>query len=427
MSYRVRTLFYFFTLFFFSWQTGQAAPTFTSSEHSAIGDSVKVYISDRPGEDHFLFHLPSGVTASYGEVLVFGDIYGVPGYPISMGTSTLEQRARFLKAFASFALDQSVVPEAENLLQVIHDEEAMITQAMQNGSTAEDAFAKYGYETGRRFNCITGGGCDKDTWWLSQGRYLKLAKKDYDHFGNNAWVAYQIGHSLAMETAILAKNSGDLSKLKLAYAMNAFACHFLADRFSAGHIRTPRVQLPEHVSPSVLGSVLTNYMHNEENQFGLHVHNIRGDHWQGFGDQSYFSEKSNFNRRMLTVVMQISADQIFTAFKTGEMQNDEEVFDAMPFADEVGNANNVDTSPLFYWDNATQKLFRRVDVQNPYDRHWTDNWWGWSTLSLLIKAHGKLPGYVQSELANSEYAQQAIKEGYITNPAIIAHINQVKK
>lgn len=63
--------------------------------------------------------------------------------------------------------------------------------------------------------------------------YLGLAEINWDHFGNDAHMSYVIGHYVALEVA----KKGDLL---YAYAMNAFADHFLEDSFAAGHIRTPR-------------------------------------------------------------------------------------------------------------------------------------------------------------------------------------------
>ncbi len=63
--------------------------------------------------------------------------------------------------------------------------------------------------------------------------YLGLAQINWDHFGADARTAYNAGHATAIQKAI----SGDLDG---AYAMNAFADHFLEDSFSAGHLRTPR-------------------------------------------------------------------------------------------------------------------------------------------------------------------------------------------
>ena len=63
--------------------------------------------------------------------------------------------------------------------------------------------------------------------------YLGLAQINWDHFGKDARTAYNAGHATALQIAA----DGDLEG---AYALNAFADHFLQDCFSAGHLRTPR-------------------------------------------------------------------------------------------------------------------------------------------------------------------------------------------
>jgi hypothetical protein len=63
-----------------------------------------------------------------------------------------------------------------------------------------------------------------------------LALHNIDHFGAEARLTYNAGHTLALDVA----SQGDLQK---AYAINAFADHYLQDSFAAGHIRVPRSAL----------------------------------------------------------------------------------------------------------------------------------------------------------------------------------------
>ena len=68
---------------------------------------------------------------------------------------------------------------------------------------------------------------------FSAPAYLRLAQLNLDHFGEDAHTAYSAGHYTAMSEAA----NGNL---EVAYAMNAFADHYLGDCFAAGHMRTPR-------------------------------------------------------------------------------------------------------------------------------------------------------------------------------------------
>lgn len=149
------------------------------------------------------------------------------------------------------------------------------------------------------------------------GRYLKLAANNTDHFAEGALAAYISSHTTAVQQAVLAKNSGDEKQLEIAYAMNAFADHYLTDLFSAGHLRVPRKQLAAVVTPSDLGSLITRFMHDEDSKFGLNVRNGNGDQWRAYGDKRYFDAIDSANRLQVNQAIQLSADEIFAAYLSG--------------------------------------------------------------------------------------------------------------
>lgn len=70
---------------------------------------------------------------------------------------------------------------------------------------------------------------------------LKLAKTNHDHFLPYAKEAYLTGHKLAMDKAREASNKTNAEEkenlLHEALSLDGFACHFLTDSFSSGHIR----------------------------------------------------------------------------------------------------------------------------------------------------------------------------------------------
>lgn len=378
-----------FTLFVFLFCASAYAfdKGFTSVEHLTFGDEVKLYFTSKnQGQSNTVITMPNGLHLTYGDILAFGDFYEVPHEVISLGKTDAERRERFIAAFNSFAINPSVIDEAKQILSVIHGAQELVREGMARGEDPTDILNRISPEAHRKLNCITGGGCSEKGWWLKPGRYLILANTDFDHFGDHAWIAYQTGHQVAMEMALKARETADLKKLEFAYALNAFASHFLSDRFSSGHIRTPRLKLYMQVTPSTVGSLLVNFMHNEESIYGIHVHNKRGEHWVAYGDRLYFKEEDKTHREKLQEVLQMSANEIFDAYQLGLTQSSLE--DLVPQADEIGNHGSIDIAPLFYWDNDLQKLMRRVDVANRFDRHWTENWAGWSTLILLSSAHG---------------------------------------
>lgn len=128
------------------------------------------------------------------------------------------------------------------------------------------------------------------------GRFLELAKKNTMHFTSatngaaNALDAYRHHHAHAIRAA-------HMGMAHEAWALNAFADHFLADMFAAGHLRTRRD------SSSLLRGALNRFSHNVDNRKGLSVMNRRGDRWflQG-DDQLHVSQRPAVLRRDLRIL-----------------------------------------------------------------------------------------------------------------------------
>lgn len=410
-----------FTQSFASIETSEV-PLFSSSEHVDIGDHVVLrFSSEDKGASGVRMQLENGLQLTYGEILTLGDFYGTPKSPISYGESDEEKRRLFLQAFNMLAVTPGK-NEVPQVLFLIKEEQRLIEEAIRNNQSIDDVYAKISHRFDIQYNCITGGGCHEATWLLKQGRYLKLLKSNYDHFGDQAIMAYQVGHKIALEIAAKAGKSKNVNQLTTAYAMNAFASHFLTDRFSAGHIRTPRVELPMQTIPGIVGAILANYMHGEENSYGLHVHNSRGDSWIAYGDRSYLKPESVRHRALIIETAQTSANEIFHAYLSGRVdESDQELMKLIPYPDEIKNQARTDLSTLFYWEEQTKKLYRRHDVTLPYDRNWTTNWFGWTTLIKLHATRG-LPSFEQAQLLESELRDEALKAGLITDPYLRASI-----
>lgn len=152
-------------------------------------------------------------------------------------------------------------------------------------------------------------------------RYLDLAAQNLDHFGPvNAQNAYIAGHQVAMETAAAAGamvggRFGILTPeatvlLNRAYAMDAFACHFLTDLFSAGHVRVPREELDSVTN----GDSYVRAMHNEDGRTGVNVRDGLGHIWAVFGDNSLFFDRSKANQVRAQAAVDASVNEIAAAF-----------------------------------------------------------------------------------------------------------------
>jgi len=392
---------------------------FECSEHMDSASAIQ--LQGLPDSNKPL-NLANGLTLSYSQIMALaGDFYGILGQAISEGRTSEERQNYFINAYNSLAQNPKSVTEVPEILKVVEYEQNKIQEGKKNGIPAEEIFKSMSEQNNRQWNCITGGGCDS-LWWLNQGRYLQLAKRGYDHFGDDAWLAYKAGHELALNEAIKAHFNGDIKTLEYAYTLNAYASHFLSDRFSSGHLRTPFVHLVNEVTPSTIGSVLVTFMHNEENHNGLHVHNLRGDHWIAYGDRRYFDSVNDQNTVILKEALQESANQIYSAFTTGQIPNDESVFNLIPVADETGKNRNQDITPLFYRDESNHLLLRRSNTSNLHDKEFTSNWWGWSTLIELSKERG-LPTEVQEELVASNNGKEALRYGLITDKEVLKGIN----
>ena len=366
---------------------------FSGSEHVAIGDQVilQPFVASS-NQERTLLTLPNGLRLSYGSILALGDFYGTVNLPISLGKSQKAREGRFLRAFNALATQAFAQSEVPAILQVMSDEKMVIEEGIRHNESEQFIFEKIGFQFERRYSCITGGSCSDKTWLLYPGRYIKLAGDNFDHFGEQAITAYKTGHQLAINLAIQAFQTQDLQQLEIAYAMNAFASHFLSDRFSSGHIRTPRMKLSQKVPSSVVSGLLAGLMHNEDNYYGLHVGNLRGEEWVAYGDKSYFFNKSSVGNQKQFEALQSSVDDIYFAYQYGYASPDVVIDALIPYQN--ASLGYLDTSPLFYWDGRSNILMRRQYLNEPYNTRSTSIWLSWPTLVALSKGKNmKLPDH----------------------------------
>ena len=161
--------------------------------------------------------------------------------------------------------------------------------------------------------------------------YGDLLGINMDHFGLDATKSYLAGHKLALEKAKEAHYKWEkgekeeaISLLNTAYAYNAFASHFFSDLFSSGHLRTPRRELyhMEMTDPGhVMRGLMANSQHDEDGYLGLWVASEArpNEPWKCFGDASLFDKKSSDNRENLVEALQVSIDEVFDVFESGEL------------------------------------------------------------------------------------------------------------
>ncbi|MGB8843345.1 MAG: hypothetical protein WCC64_19995 [Aliidongia sp.] len=354
---------------------------FESGEHAAIGDSITLRFSTNdpgtPASDVAL-NLLNRLALTYGQIVALGgDFYGDPGRPIADGSSPEDRIARFTNDFNTLAMLPASKDEATQILAVMQTEIDAVNAAIAEGRDPHVAYEALGDSLSDRWAMIIGK------------RYLALAVSNWDHFGEWAVLAYKAGHAAALRQAIAAHAGGGRGALELAYAMNAFADHFLSDLFSAGHMRTPRKQLADHISALGLGSYVSSFlsrvMHDEDSKFGLNVTNGHHEIWRAYGDKRFFDTIDLTNRNHVKQAVQASADEIFDAFIRGGAPAPEDyvALNRIVNLSQVSDpSNRANYSPLFV--AADNTVLRRTNVNDLNDRTWTKDWWGVTTMCELV-------------------------------------------
>lgn len=291
---------------------------FGASEHVAIGEAVE--LKGVPKDAALIIKGPNKVQFKH-VIALAGDFYGVVGESISLPGGTDEEKtARFQKAFDT--LKNANNNELRQVLLEI-DRECM---AVRYSSLPHHCYSS---------NLMDGNNAMKQI----KSDVGELLIDNSDHFSKDAKEAYRIGHALAISVAreagrLRQKNNlavvpqgsslePDLDKLKEAYALDAFACHFLTDLFASGHIRNQRGELETFfISQMHFGSweakrlagLLTAAQHEKDGKDGLNVQDGCGNHWRAFGDGCFFTSKNEENKQMVIAATQASANEVYDAY-----------------------------------------------------------------------------------------------------------------
>ena len=255
-------------------------------------------------------------TLSYGQIIALGgDFYGDPDQPVCTSPDPVGQ---FQKNFDTMAKAKA---EVAKILAITNKYEfGPIAGAVRAGQQPSAVYAGLPTSPGhevpdedRAFDDATGG------------RYLKLSETNLDHFGVDALTCYTAGHLLAQRFAAKASTITDASArataLLVAYAINAFADHFITDLFSAGHMRTPRRPIYNSASTELTrkgAGICAWQMHNEDNKFGLWVTNDVGDRWTAYGDSRYRDKWNAAGRVVMKAAVQQSMNDVWDSFAHGK-------------------------------------------------------------------------------------------------------------
>jgi hypothetical protein len=368
-------------------------------EHTYIGNQITLqFPAGFVQAGNYQLPLSNGLKLTYGQILALGgDFYGLVDQPL---VDDPAPPTRFLAAFNSLAT-ADVAAEATTILAIMQIEIDAVNSAINAGKPAVTAYEALGDTLSAKWNRVTGGGVSDYEPWLPAGRYLNLAKTNWDHFSPWSNSVYITAHAAAVAVAIKAGLQNSLDLLQLAYAMNAFADHYLSDMFSSGHMRTPRKQLYTSTKISSAGSLCSRFMHDEDCAQGLQVSNVAGTKWTAFGDKSYFDQENKTNAQICLQAVGRSAADIWTAFQNPKGTNTQiaTALELIPIcAALIGSRSGPNPPALFIDSNGVQ---RRTSISDRSTYAWTRYWEALSTLAQLKYADSPVVGKISTTVASN--------------------------
>ncbi|OAR02772.1 hypothetical protein LLEC1_02917 [Akanthomyces lecanii] len=359
---------------------------FEMAEHQFLGNQITP-IDDKGNKFQAskvpILFLGSGSNIQplyYGQISALaGDFYGTTN-PISDGIDEDDRHKRFLDAFNTLANNPQDQPQDARALikylQLEVDEVGRAHREKRDPSTI--------YKGGEVVSNVTLQMMTSSRKKANFLSYAKLALINWDHFGDDARTSYTTGHKAAIELAARGGRAKDA--LFKAYAMNAFADHFLQDLFSAGHLRTPRRLLH---GPTTLADKCAQYMHDEDCALGLSVTNKKGEHWVAYGDRRLLDRVNEDNLKRCLAAVHASSMEVYTAWNTKK---------ALPVS-EFGAWNTIPTKtsatatsqklpPLFLLgpSGLYKDLKRRTDIDDRSKWRHDTNWTTPTTALALVRS-----------------------------------------
>lgn len=300
-------------------ETNKPNVKYESPEHYLLANSIKLKYphGEESGGSSVLLNInldkaniKQEQKLSFAQIVYLaGDFMGDPNTQI--GGNDKEQMKRNFMTNFNVMTDTDAKYYLPSIIEIVNEELEHNKDKITNHEALDISS-----EDNIKFNCATGGGCNKLTWLVNYGLYMKLASKNYDHFGQNAVDTYLAGHEIALLMAKTARDEHNPEKLRLAYAYEAYADHFLTDLFASGHLRTLRKEIVNwcYYTPPDVSSYLTKVMHDEDNKNGLWMTNMKGERWKTYGDNHLFINDNSDSMKKAVEVMQSSANQIFEVY-----------------------------------------------------------------------------------------------------------------
>ncbi|OAG00053.1 uncharacterized protein CC84DRAFT_1168936 [Paraphaeosphaeria sporulosa] len=394
------------------------ADHFNYAEHAILGDRLRLKFSEtetvRAGDRRL--NLENGNKLTYGQINGLGGDFFATNNPICTGSSFEQQCQYFLDAYNLLGKAASGSKEAPLIDSINAKEMKAVEEAIQSGRSTKQVYKDLSSNDPSSVSALPITGTDEKLTKATMERdgpsYARMALLNLDHFGDDAHTAYNAGHTCALRAAAA-------GKLDIAYAMNAFADHYLGDCFASGHIRTPRrtlhspadaiekvcsiindiyqevtkgmnaeskkqallqgakdafvlpyltAKLTYHARDilAIAPDVCSKFMHDEDNKRGLVVRNKRGDQWAAFGDSMLFESANDRNLNYMKEALQASADEVYQAYVTKQVPSDVNGFAAWRIAPSEVLAQHCHR-PLF-----TPNGHYRTKYSEPYCSDYSD-------------------------------------------------------
>lgn len=337
-------------------------------------------------------------------VALGGDFYGVPKDPISFGVTEEDQQKRFIAAYETLATADS--NEVEKLLKQMEVEAKAVVDAAKKGEKPSIGLHRISGSNNIQYARITQNNRFPGALWDS--RYGDLAEMNFDHFKGEALVSFNAGFKVAVTTAEKAFEKQDpVAKRELfveSLAQLLFACHFLTDLFSAGHLRTPRKEMWDIITDrgimggSLSAGFLAMKMHNEDNAYGLNViSDACAGGWKAYGDHCYFDPKNDDGDKWVIEAVKAALADIFSCYN-----GNKPTFNFQQF---LPRPSPVNFSPMFRIEeiDGQREITVRADINDRYCTKPREVVRNPKTTLLAIQASYKKAKH-QGELSEQEQA-----------------------
>jgi hypothetical protein len=201
---------------------------------------------------------------------------------------------------------------------------------------------------------------------ILQNDMTNLAMEGVDHFSNgfnnqnlksDSGISYNIVHEFAINLAA----KGQLVSSLVA---NSLADHFLTDRFSAGHIRTPRMLMREYCNmkgaPLIehIGDLLSNCQHDEDNNYGVTA-SIGGREVFLKGDDHLLNPEMVEGKKLAILAVKQSLLDIIDSYHSGKKINSKPL-DLTP--DKVVSSTFPSMFKEESWSESNYRLMMRFPI-----------------------------------------------------------------